>query len=157
VEAPRTDLLQAFLVAVLFVGIMLSIVVVYDLFVRSRTPASPVTYAVLPPNTVVFVHFGDFNVEPYRGFAESHGLVFYDLNVDDPEYYLLLGERRIPLIPPVISLPAYMCLDVNDVNRVIGYAGPDFNVYRLVVSKCFGYVGPAYVLDENGHVVEVNA
>ncbi len=153
-EVPKADIGQVLLVVVLFVGLMLVLLLTYTLMAPPSSGQSGY-YVALPENTVVFVHFGDANVAPYRSFAKSHGLEFYSMNVDDPQIFILLGERRIPLIPPVVSLPAYMCL-AADSNRIIGYIGSDLNVYRLVVSKCRGYTGPAYVVDENGHVVEVN-
>jgi hypothetical protein len=151
------DALRA--VALLF-GIIFVFVLVGMSVSRVSGPAPAVSgmVASYPPNTVLFITSGDINeLQPLMAFAREHNLSPAVWNLDAPPAYIRLGDRNVPLTPPVVTVPTYICR-AADANTLIGYAGTDLNVFRLVVSHCYGYVGPQYVRDENtGQVVEVNA
>lgn len=138
------------------VAIVISALVVLSLYLYYSSHPTTVTYTKLPDNTLILVYGSSGPIDQMKSFAESHGLSVYEVNVHDPTYYLLLGTKKVPLVPPVLSIPAYLCLS-QDKNTVIGYYSSDLNVFKLVVSHCYGYTGPSYVYDENTHqVVEVN-
>lgn len=120
--------------------------------------AGPMHIWALADNTVLFVVSGDINaISPLVDFAEQHSLRTAVWDIDDPPAYIRLGDRNIPLTPPVISLPTYIC-KASDANTIIGFTGTDINVFKYIASRCAGYVGPEYVRDENtGMIVEVNA
>lgn len=123
-----------------------------------RSATLPRRVLSLPDNAVLFVTAGDVNaLGPLVEFAESHGLSPYVWDIDSAPAYVSIGDRNVPLAPPVLALPAYLCR-ASDADTVIGYFGADLNIFKVVVSRCRGYVGPVYVYDRNaGVVVEVNS
>ena len=92
-------------------------------------------------------HFGgDVIVVTYDGapigqqlaWLREHNVGFLLYNIDHPKYYVTLRGRRIPLIPPVNFVPAFVCISADDENRVIGTAGTDYNMFLRFITHCRG-------------------
>lgn len=129
------------------------------LLVDYKHPQTYTPVKVYPKNTLLFVMTtSDLNhIKPLAAWASAHGLHVVYWNLDHSPCAFALGDVNLPLTPPVITTPTYLCR-AADKNTPIGYTSLDENIFRLVVSHCYGYHGPHYVYDNNTHqVIEVNS
>lgn len=153
-QRPASNVLLDFArdVALVALAMLLGYLIAYN-----SVPATPQHFEY-PMNTVLFITAGDTNdIQPLIDYAEAHGLAPAVWNLDTAPAYITLGDRNIPLTPPVVTLPTYICR-AADRNTIAGYSGTDLNIFKLVVQHCYGYQGPRYVYDQNTQtVVEVNS
>lgn len=92
-------------------------------------------HIVLDRNTVLVITHDEANLAPLYAFMDEHNISYYIYNVDHPPYYMVYGDRNVPLMPPVVFVPAVVCWDGN---RIVGTAGYDLNAAERLVSRCRG-------------------
>lgn len=85
---------------------------------------------------VIVVTYDGAPIDQQLTWLREHNVNFLLYNIDHSKYYILLSGRRIPLIPPVNYVPAFIC--VTDDNRVIGTAGTDVNIFLRFITHCRG-------------------